>query len=157
MAYSNNAHLSSITPLNNCLSELKDNWEKQDSLASIWNKWPELAGDQLSVNCCPLEIRLGILYIGASHPQWLQALQYNKCQLLAKLKAAGFARIKDIKIQRYYPSKRSELESQKSIWERHPSRIDVHGLGSCSFCGSPAPSGEMALWNKCGFCRRKDL
>ncbi|MDG2216199.1 MAG: DUF721 domain-containing protein, partial [Synechococcus sp. cluster2_bin.235] len=47
--------------------------------------------------------------------------------------------------------------TEESVWARHPSRIDVHGMASCPCCDSPAPAGEMALWGHCGFCRRLKL
>ena len=56
-----------------------------------------------------------------------------------------------------YAKKELERDYEKGIWERHPSRFDVHGLAICQACKTPAPAGEMALWGKCGFCRRQEL
>ncbi|MEC9029661.1 MAG: DUF721 domain-containing protein, partial [Cyanobacteriota bacterium] len=64
---------------------------------------------------------------------------------------------KDLRIQQHHPGSTPKLESEASIWARHPSRIDVHGMAACQACGSPAPAGEMALWGRCGFCRRLQL
>ena len=101
----------------------------------------------------------GTLVIGANHPQWLQALKYNRTQLLGTLRAAGH-KIKDIRIQQHHPdliTRKEDTQDQESIWSRHPSRIDVHGIANCDSCGSPAPAGEMALWGMCGFCRRQNI
>ncbi len=150
------APLKSASPLAKCLNDVKNTWKKQSNLAGLWQEWPRLAGDQLAKNCRPLSLNRGVLVIGASHPNWRQALQYNRMQLLAALKAAGHE-VKDLRIQQHYPSSPKQLESEESLWARHPSRIDVHGMDNCKICKSPAPAGEMALWGKCGFCRREEL
>jgi hypothetical protein len=49
------------------------------------------------------------------------------------------------------------LESEASIWAEHPSRTDIHGMGTCPDCGRPAPNGEIKLWGHCGFCHRQTL
>ncbi len=145
-----------ISNISGCLDTLKRAWKKKGSLAGLWNDWNRLAGEKLASNCRPLSLRRGVLIIGASHPQWRQALIYSRPQLLAALKAAGHD-IKDLKIQQYHPSANPDQEDEKSIWARHPSRIDVHGITNCQSCGCPAPTGEMALWGRCSFCRRKQL
>ena len=48
-------------------------------------------------------------------------------------------------------------ESEKEIWEKHPSRTDKNGIINCPFCKVPSPKGEVKLWGKCSFCRRKEL
>ncbi|MCH2566630.1 MAG: DUF721 domain-containing protein [Prochlorococcus sp. ALOHA_A2.0_51] len=145
-----------VTALCNCLESIKRDWKQQGSMAGLWQEWPRLAGPLLAPHCRPLNIRQGVLIIGASHPQWRQALLYNRPQLLAALRAAGHD-IKDLRIQQHHPGSTPKLESEASIWARHPSRIDVHGMAACHACGSPAPAGEMALWGRCGFCRRLQL
>ena len=144
------------TTISSCLNDLKASWKQNGSIAGIWQEWPRLAGPQLAPHCLPLSFRHGILVIGANHPQWRQALQYNRPQLLAALRNAGHD-VKDLRIQQHHSLSKEAIESEQSIWARHPSRSDVHGMTSCSVCKSPAPAGEMALWGKCGFCRRKQL
>ena len=145
-----------ISNLSRCLNEIKGHWQKEGSLGGIWTDWEKIAGVQLAANCVPIKLYRGILFVGASHPQWRQALQYTRPQLIAALRAAGH-QIQDLRIQQHHPEKKQSLESEATIWARHPSRIDVHGLTTCKSCKSPAPLGEMALWGKCGFCRRKEL
>lgn len=142
--------------LANCLEDLQRHWRMEGSLAAIWEDWPRLAGSQLAPHCRPLSLHNGLLTIGASQPQWRQALLYSRPQLIAALRSAGHS-IKDLRIQQHHPAQRAELESEDAIWQRHPSRIDVHGLARCPRCQSPAPAGEMALWGHCGFCRRLEL
>ncbi len=147
---------SSTKSLSGCLDDLKASWRRESNLRALLQDWSSIAGEKLYPNCTPLSFKRGILVIGASHPQWRQALLYTRNQLLATIKAAGHE-IKDIRIQQHYPSERKELETEESIWGKHPSRSDIHGLTTCKTCKSPAPSGEIKLWNKCIFCRRKDL
>ncbi len=114
---------------------------------------------------CILLIRLNIatlteamlgLTIGASHPQWRQALQYNRLELIESLKLYGY-QIKEIRIRQHYPNDLVASESEKEIWEKHPSRTDKNGITNCPFCKVPSPKGEVKLWGKCSFCRRKEL
>ncbi len=143
--------------ISSCLNDLKSIWRAKRNNVGLWNDWAQLAGEQLAANCQPLSFKRGILIIGASHPQWRQALQYNRTQLIATIRTAGYE-IKDIRIQQYHPEKvKKRGETEQSIWEKHPSRIDIHGLATCQSCGSPAPAGEISLWGKCCFCRRKGL
>ena len=150
------AEPAAAEPLLGCLESLQRDWRSQGSIAAIWQDWPRLAGAQLAPHCRPLSFHGGMLTVGASHPQWRQALQYSRPQLLAALRSAGHA-IRDLRIQQHHAPTRPELDSETSVWARHPSRIDVHGLATCPQCQSPAPAGEMALWGHCGFCRRQRL
>ena len=145
-------------PISSCIESVKSNWQKRsDSIAGLWQDWSKITGEPLASNCRPISLRRKILTIGANHPQWLQALKYNRNQLLARLKAKGYE-IRDLRIQQYHPSSaKKQLESESSIWARHPSRIDVHGMSTCKVCSSPAPAGEMGLWGMCGFCRRQKV
>ena len=147
---------SSPNSISGCLQDLKVSWRRKSNLAALLEDWSSIAGEKLSTNCKPLSFNRGVLVIGASHPQWRQALLYTRNQLLSTVKAAGHE-IKDIRIQQYYPSERKTHETEIAVWEKHPSRTDIHGLTTCTYCKSPAPKGEIKLWDKCIFCRRKDL
>jgi len=144
--------------LSSCLDQLKISWQKKrNSIAGLWQEWSKIAGEPLASNCRPLSLRRGVLVIGAKHPQWLQALQYNRTQLLARIQTKGYE-VRDIRLQQYHPTpNEKKIESEQSIWERHPSRIDIHGITKCTQCKCPAPAGEMALWGMCGFCRRANI
>ena len=141
-----------------CLEELRRGWERQDHLAALWQAWPRLAGPQLAPHCRPLSLKGGLLTVGAAPGPWLQALQYNRHQLLGALRGAGFS-IRDLRVRQHHaselPTPGSQAEAE--IWARHPSRCEVHGMATCGACGRPAPAGEMALWGHCGFCRRAEL
>ena len=130
--------------------------EKKGNLNGIWYEWEKLAGSQLAKNCQPLNLQRGILIVGVTHPQWLQALQYNLPQLLGSLRAAGHD-VKDIRIKQYHLYPKESLEDEKTIWEKHPSRFDMHETTACRVCQNPCPSGENKIWGMCSFCRRKQL
>ncbi len=137
-----------------CLEKIKSSWKGE--VGGLIQEWAEIAGEQLSLNCTPLKIQKKILTIGASHPQWRQALLYNRLELIESLKSHGY-QIKDIRIRQYYPLDLVSRESEKEIWEQHPSRTDKNGIINCPFCKVPSPKGEVKLWGKCSFCRRKEL
>ncbi|AAP99474.1 MULTISPECIES: DUF721 domain-containing protein [Prochlorococcus] len=153
---SNSGNTSNPSSLSKCLDQLKVEWNKNQSIASLWQDWPKIAGPKIASNCIPLTFHGGILTIGANHPQWIQALMFNRIQLLAALKAEGHE-IKDIRIKQHYPQKSIQKETENAIWEEHPSRSDIHGKNCCPICNVPAPSGEISLWGKCLLCRRQDL
>ena len=137
-----------------CLEEIKSSWK--GDVGGLIQDWAEIAGKQLALNCTPLNIQNKVLTIGASHPQWRQALQYNRLELIASLKSYGY-QIKGIRITQHYPIALTTKESEKEIWEKHPSRADKNGIINCRFCKVPSPKGEIKLWGKCSFCRRKEL
>ena len=78
-------------PLGQCLGQLERQWQSEGSLAALWQAWPEIAGAQLAPHCRPLALRGNTLLVGASQPQWLQALRYSRHQLLAVLRSRGYA------------------------------------------------------------------
>ena len=147
---------SSTSNISSCLENLERNIKSKNNLAKMVEDWPKLVGEQLAENCCPLKLTKFTLFIGAEQPQWRQALLYNQLKLLSSIKAAGY-KVKELKIQQYYPSKISKIDNEKNIWDNHPSRIDVHGMEKCSECGSPSPTGELARWGKCSFCKRESF
>ena len=141
-----------------CLDSLRQKWQRDGNLAALWQAWPKLAGPQLAPHCRPLRLQSGCLCVGAAPGPWLQALQYNRHQLLAALRAAGFP-VREVRIEQHHatPLPPPGSAEERNTWEHHPSRVDLHGMGHCQRCGSPAPAGEIKLWGHCGFCRREDL
>ena len=150
------AHPSPASPLSDCLDELQNSWREEGNLATLWKEWNSIAGNQLASHCQPLNLYRGVLTIGASHPKWRQALQYNRIHMLRSLKRAGH-QIFDIRIRQHHVTAKKLLESELNIWERHPSRTDIHGMGECPNCLHPAPNGEINLWKECGLCHSKKL
>ncbi len=140
--------------ISTCLEKIKSSWK--GDVGGLIQEWADIAGEQLALNCTPLNIKNKILTIGASHPQWRQALQYNRLELIESLKSYGY-QIREIRIRQYYPIDLVTRETEKEIWEKHPSRTDKNEIINCPFCKVPSPKGEVKLWGKCSFCRRKEL
>lgn len=144
--------------LASCLDGLQQDWRREGHLAALWREWPRIAGPQLASHCRPLQLQGGLLTVGAAPGPWLQALQYNRHQLLGSLRGAGYS-IRDVRVQQHHPGAPTTPGSlsEAEVWAVHPSRCDVHGLADCPACGRPAPAGEMARWGHCSFCRRAEL
>ena len=144
--------------LGTCLVNLQEQWQRQGHLSALWQAWPRLAGAQLAPHCRPLSLQGGVLTVGAAPGPWLQGLLYTRHQLLGSIRGAGFA-VREVRVQQHYvqPLPVAGGEAEADVWARHPSRIDVHGLADCPSCERPAPTGEMALWGICSFCRRSQL
>lgn len=145
-------------PLQQCLDSIGQEWQRQGQLAALWQRWPSLAGPQLAPHCRPLRLQGSRLTVGAAPGPWLQALQYNRHQLLGALRAAGFP-VRELRVEQHHATALPPpgMEEERAVWARHPSRADVHGMGICPRCASPAPAGEMARWGHCSFCRRQEL
>jgi predicted nucleic acid-binding Zn ribbon protein len=141
-----------------CLEQLQEGWRRDGHLAALWQAWPRIAGPQLAPHCRPLQLQGGVLTVGAPPGPWLQALQYNRHQLLGALRGAGFT-VRDLRLRQYHPAAAVTPGSrdEADAWAVHPCRIDIHGLADCPACGRPAPAGEMARWGHCSFCRRSSL
>ena len=150
------ASQKNFSALKSCLNEVQHTWKKEGSLRALVQEWSNIAGLQLAANCSPISFHRGVVVIGASHPQWRQALLYNRPQLLAELRSAGY-KVKSLKIQQHHPTELPKQQSVFNIWEKHPSRIDIHGMSECNKCGNPCPAGEKNLWGKCSFCKRQEL
>lgn len=144
--------------LASCLQELEKRWQQGGHLAALWQAWPKIAGIQLAPHCRPLRLHSGLLTVGAAPGPWLQALQYNRHQLLGALRAKGFT-VRDLRFEQHHPSPAVPAGGlqEAEVWGAHPSRVDVHGMATCPNCGTPAPAGEMARWGYCSFCRQKQL
>lgn len=144
--------------LGTCLENLQRQWRQEGHLAALWQAWPRVAGAQLASHCRPLTFFSGVLTVGAAPGPWLQGLVFARHQLLGSLRGAGFP-VREVRVQQFHaqPLPPAAGEVEADVWARHPSRIDVHGLADCPSCQRPAPSGEMALWGSCSFCRRAQL
>jgi hypothetical protein len=92
---SKNESLSRLIP-----SLLQDRgWEVQLDLHSIFPRWKELVGEEMSERAQPLKIERGVLWLEVSNSSWLQQLQYEKLELLDTLNSCfRLSHLKDIKM-----------------------------------------------------------
>ena len=144
--------------MQNCLDNFKKSWEDLDKLSKLNENWEKLIGLELSRACKPLKIEQKTLTITVNHPQWRQALIYNKHTLKESINRFGI-NLNEIKIKQNYEVKtldKIEMNAKK-VWENHPSRIKNNNMVICKICNSPAPKGEINRWGKCTFCWRKNV
>ncbi len=74
-------------------------WEKQLDLYSIFPRWQELLGEEVSLHAQPLKIEREVLWLEVENSSWLQQLQYQKLELLDTLNSCfRLSRLKDIKM-----------------------------------------------------------
>lgn len=74
-------------------------WEKQLDLHSIFPKWQELVGEDVSDHAQPLKIVRTTLWLEVENSSWLQHLQYQKIELLDILnQSLRLTRLSDIKM-----------------------------------------------------------
>ena len=105
---------------------------------------------------CRLLLEKKVLTIAVNHPQWRQALIYNKHKLKERIDKIGIT-LNEIKIIQNYEIKNKNIKTSnaKIVWANHPSRIHQNNMCICTLCKSPTPEGEIKRWGKCSFCWRK--
>lgn len=144
------------TSLGRCLEVLSDDWRRDGGLAGLWQAWPRIVGSPLADHCRPLRLQGGVLWVGADHPSWLQALRFSRHQLLGALRAAGHP-VRDLRIEQREAVRASPTAVDLTIsdWESHPSRPRQCSMVTCPACRCPAPPGELERWGRCAFCQRQ--
>ena len=143
--------------LQNCLLEFKKSWSDFDNLLNLKNNWEKIVGKEMSKECKPLKIEKNILTIVANHPQWRQALIYNKHNLKESIIKTG-VNLKNIRITQNHQdiSLENKCDDNKHVWANHPSRVEDKELINCHICNRPTPKGEIERWGQCTFCWRKN-
>ena len=144
--------------LNKCLVNFRKSWSDFDKLHNLSTDWAKVVGKELSKECKPLKIENNILTIVANHPQWRQALIYNKHKIRESILKLGI-NLKNIRIIQNYQdeSSKTKLSNSKLIWENHPSRIRNQQIQKCKVCERPTPLREIERWGKCTFCWRETI
>ena len=143
--------------MQSCLDDFKKSWEDLNKLSNLNENWEKLIGLELSKSCKPLKIEQKTLTIAVNHPQWRQALIYNKHRLKDSISRFGI-NLNEIKIVQNYEVKTldEKVMNAKKIWENHPSRIKNNNMIICKICNCPTPKGEISRWGECTFCWRKN-
>ena len=83
--------------MRSCLNDFKKSWEDLNKLSNLNENWVNLIGLELSKACKPLKIEQKTLTIAVNHPQWRQALIYNKHRLKESIIKFGI-NLKEVKI-----------------------------------------------------------
>ena len=144
--------------LNNCLFKFRKSWSDFDKFLILVNNWYKVVGRELANECQPLKLENNILTIVANHPQWRQALIYNKHKLKESILKLGI-NLKNIRIVQNYQdeSNKEKILNGKLIWDNHPSRIKDQKMHNCKVCERPTPIREIERWGKCTFCWRETI
>ncbi len=144
--------------LSNCLLKFRKSWSDIDNLINLSNNWAKVVGKELANECKPLKIENNILTIVANHPQWRQALIYNKHKLKESILGLGI-KLRNIRIVQNYPTEsiKDKISNNTFIWENHPSRIKNQQILNCKICERPTPKREIERWGKCTFCWRETI
>ena len=144
--------------LRNCLDDFKKSWADLNKLSEIIENWRKLIGLELFNECKPLKFENKILTITVNHPQWRQALIYNKHSLKERIEKIGID-LNEIKIIQNYEPKAVDINNPNSklLWEKHPSRVNRNNMSICKICNCPTPKGEISRWGKCTFCWRQKI
>ena len=144
--------------LNNCLLKFRKSWSDFDKMLNLSNDWAKVVGKDLAKECQPLKIENNVLTIVANHPQWRQALIYNKHKLKESILGLGI-NLKNIRIVQNYheESNKDKVSNNKFIWDNHPSRIKNQKIQNCKVCERPTPLREIKRWGKCTFCWRENI
>ena len=144
--------------LNNCLIKFRKSWSDFDKLVNLSNDWSKVVGKELAKECQPLKIENNTLTIVANHPQWRQALIYNKHKLKESILRLGI-NLKNIRIVQNYEEKTNKIKvsNTKLDWDNHPSRIKDQQIQNCKVCERPTPLREIERWGKCTFCWRETI
>ena len=144
--------------LRNCLDDFKKSWDELEKLLIISKNWRKLIGLELLEECKPLKFEKKILTIAVNHPQWRQALIYNKHRLKERIEKIGID-LNEIKIIQNYEIKTPNIKdtNAKFIWDQHPSRVGKNNMSICKLCKCPTPKGEISRWGKCTFCWRQNV
>ena len=110
--------------LQNCLTSFKKSWSDLDKILNLSENWQEIVGKDLANECRPLKIEKDILTIAANHPEWRQALIYNKHKLKESINQSGL-QLKNIRIIQNYQGNtlKSNSSNAKAVWDEHPSRV----------------------------------
>ena len=85
---------------------------------SLWRVWRKIVGETVASNAQPMAIRNHILFVGVSHPTWMQQLQFLKDTLLEKLnRFLGEPLIKDIRFRLETIPSPPPLSEKECRWE----------------------------------------
>ena len=144
--------------LNKCLIKFRESWSDFDKMLNLSNDWTKVVGKELAKECQPLKIENNILTIVANHPQWRQALIYNKHKIKESILRLGI-NLNNIRIVQNYQFKlnKNKVSNTKLIWDNHPSRIKDQQIQNCKICERPTPLREIERWGKCTFCWRETI
>ena len=137
-------------------------WEKQLDLHSIFPRWQELLGEEVSSHAQPLKIERDVLWLEVENSSWLQQMQYQKLELLDTLNSSfRLSRLKDIKMVLPKGSSgktdKSDQQSASTIEFIKPSEEKIAAFQRQVACIADEECREalMQFWYLAQACKRK--
>ncbi len=137
-------------------------WEKQLDLHSIFPRWQELVGEEVSLHAQPLKIERDVLWLEVENSSWLQQLQYQKLELLDTLNSCyRLSRLKDIKMVLPKGSSggtvKTDQQSASAIEFIKPSEEKIAAFQRQVACVADEQCREalMQFWYLAQACKRK--
>jgi len=134
-------------------------WEKQLDLHSIFPRWLELVGDEISDHAHPLKIVRGTLWMEVENSSWLQHLQYQKIELLDLLnQSLRLTKLSDIKMVLPVGRKEGVKEPERSVSFVRPDEEKIAAFEQQVSCIADEKCREalMQFWYLSQACRIKD-
>ena len=134
-------------------------WEKQLDLHSIFPRWQELVGGEVSDHAHPLKIVRGTLWMEVENSSWLQHLQYQKIELLDLLnQSLRLTRLSDIKMILPVGKKKSAKEPEPSVSFVRPDEGKIAAFEQQVSCIADEKCREalMQFWYLSHACKTKD-
>lgn len=58
---------------------------KVSTVRSVFDRWPELVGEQVAARARPISLRDAVLTIGVTDPAWATQLRFLEAELLGKI------------------------------------------------------------------------
>ncbi len=134
-------------------------WEKQLDLHSIFPRWQELVGADISDHAQPLKIVRGTLWLEVENSSWLQHLQYQKIELLDILNQSfRLSRLSDIKMVLPVGKKGSAKVHGPSVSFVKPDKNKIAAFEQQVSCIADEKCREalMQFWYLSKACRIKE-
>jgi predicted nucleic acid-binding Zn ribbon protein len=58
-----------------------------ETVASVFDRWPDLVGEQVASRARPVSLRDGVLVVGVDDPAWATQIRFLEAQVLAGIAA----------------------------------------------------------------------
>ena len=134
-------------------------WEKQLDLHSIFPRWRELVGSEVSDHAQPLKIVRGILWLEVEDSSRLHHLQYQKIELLDILnQSLRLSRLSDIKMVLPVGKKKSEKVVDRTVSFVRPDEKKIAAFEQQVGCIADEKCREslMQFWYLSHACKIKN-
>lgn len=157
---------------------------EQQQFQEVLQVWPQVAGERVAAQTCPVSLERGVLSVATSSAPWSQELTFQARHILQKLNQQLSSPLGKIRFSpgQWQPSvpapgpevlsphpsqvgeiRLPELSSSRPVdpqeafaqWQQRVKvRSELWPL--CPKCGVPAPAGELERWSVCALCLAKN-